>query len=55
MIVNDWKYNEIPNSVITQIYKQLDNSLEIKNTTENLLEKETKIISKDGKYYYLTE
>lgn len=55
MIVNDWKYNEIPNSVITQIYKQLDNSLEIKNTTENLLEKETKILSKDGKYYYLTE
>ena len=55
MIVNDWKYNEIPNSVITQIYKQLDNSLEIKNTTENLLKKETKIISKDGKYYYLTE
>lgn len=54
-IVNDWKYNEIPDSVITQIYKQLDNSLEIKNTTENLLEKETKIISKDGKYYYLTE
>ena len=55
MIFNDWKYNEIPDSVITQIYKQLDNSLEIKNTTENLLEKETKIISKDGKYYYLTE
>lgn len=55
MIINDWKYNEIPDSVITQIYKQLDNSLEIKNTTENLLEKETKIISKDGKYYYLTE
>lgn len=55
MIVNDWKYNEIPDFVITQIYKQLDNSLEIKNTTENLLEKETKIISKDGKYYYLTE
>lgn len=55
MIVNDWKYNEIPDTVITQMYKQLDNSLEIKNTTENLLEKETKIISKDGKYYYLTE
>lgn len=54
-IINDWNYNEISDSVITQIYKQLDNSLEIKNTTENLLEKETKIISKDGKYYYLTE
>lgn len=55
MFFNDLKYNEVPDSVISQIHKQLDSSIEIENTTENLLEKETKIISKDGKYYYLTE
>lgn len=55
MVFNDLRYNEIPEPIISQINNQLDNSLEIKNTTENLLEKETKIISKDGKYYYLTE
>lgn len=55
MVFNDLRYNEVPEPIISQINNQLDNSLEIKNTTENLLEKETKIISKDGKYYYLTE
>lgn len=55
MFFNDLKYNEVPDSVISQIHKQLDSSIEIENTTENLLEKETKIISKNGKYYYLTE
>ena len=55
MVFNDLRYNEVPEPIISQINSQLDNSLDIKNTTENLLEKETKIISKDGKYYYLTE
>ncbi len=55
MVFNDLRYNEVPEHIISQINNQLDNSLDIKNTTENLLEKETKIISKDGKYYYLTE
>lgn len=55
MVFNDLRYNEVPEHIISQINNQLDNSLEIKNTTEDLLEKETKIISKDGKYYYLTE
>jgi len=55
MVFNDLRYNGVPEPIISQINKQLDNSLDIKNTTENLLEKETKIISKDGKYYYLTE
>ena len=55
MVFNDLRYNEVPEHIISQINTQLDNSLEIKNTTEDLLEKETKIISKDGKYYYLTE
>lgn len=55
MFFNDLRYNEVPDSVISQINNQLDNSLEIKNTTEDLLEKETKIISKNGIYYYLTE
>lgn len=55
MVFNDLRYNGVPEPIISKINKQLDNSLDIKNTTENLLEKETKIISKDGKYYYLTE
>lgn len=55
MVFNDLRYNGVPEPINSKINKQLDNSLDIKNTTENLLEKETKIISKDGKYYYLTE
>jgi len=44
MVFNDLRYNEVPEHIISQINNQLDNSLDIKNTTENLLEKETKII-----------
>ena len=40
MVFNDLRYNEVPEPIISQINNQLDNSLEIKNTTENLLEKE---------------
>ena len=54
-INNDWKYNELSKSVVTKIEKQSSNSLNFKNLTNDLLNKETKIISKNGKYYYLTE
>lgn len=52
---NEWKYNELSKSVVAKIEKQSSNSLNFKNTTNDLLNKETKIISKNGKYYYLTE
>jgi hypothetical protein len=54
-INNDWKYNELSKSVVTKIEKQSSNSLNFKKLTNDLLNKETKIISKNGKYYYLTE
>ena len=54
-INNDWKYNELSKSVVTKIEKQSSNSLNFKNLTNDLLNKETKIISKNSKYYYLTE
>ena len=54
-INNDWKYNELSKLVVTKIEKQSSNSLNFKNLTNDLLNKETKIISKNGKYYYLTE
>lgn len=54
-INNDWKYNELSKLVVTKIEKQSSNSLNCKNLTNDLLNKETKIISKNGKYYYLTE
>ena len=52
---NEWKYNELSKSVVAKIEKQSSNSLNFKNLTNDLLNKETKIISKNGKYYYLTE
>lgn len=52
---NEWKYNELSKSVVAKIEKQSSNSLNFKNLTNDLLNKETKIISKKGKYYYLTE
>lgn len=54
-INNDWKYKELSKLVVTKIEKQSSNSLNFKNLTNDLLNKETKIISKNGKYYYLTE
>ena len=52
---NEWKYNELSKSVVAKIENQSSNSLNFKNLTNDLLNKETKIISKNGKYYYLTE
>ena len=52
---NEWKYNELSKSVVAKIENQSSNSLNFKNFTNDLLNKETKIISKNGKYYYLTE
>ena len=50
-----WFSNELSKSVVAKIEKQSSNSLNFKNLTNDLLNKETKIISKNGKYYYLTE
>ena len=52
---NEWKYNELSKSVVAKIEKQSSNSLNFKNLTNDLLNKEIKIISKNGKYFYLTE
>lgn len=52
---NEWKYNELSKSVVAKIEKQSSNSLNFKNLTNDLLNKEIKIISKNSKYFYLTE
>lgn len=44
-----------PNQLSHKIEKQSSNSLNFKNLTNDLLNKEIKIISKNGKYFYLTE
>lgn len=55
LINEDWKYNSLSNLIVKKINKQLNDSLEVENVTDDLLDKEVRIISKNGRYYYLVE
>lgn len=55
LINNDWRYHKLSNVIIKRIKNQSRTIVRITNRTNDLLNKDKKIIIQNGKYYYLTE
>lgn len=55
IVNNDLKYKKMNKTIAEKIKEQMGDQLQLNNTTDDVLSKETQIIIQNGKYYYLTE